>query len=82
MFFSLKVKTLIPINWDRQQLTMIEVEGTIIGFEFSKKYDLSLLPTSGREFDHCQASTDLQVSMPTSGDRRVSTSFYNKQKSL
>jgi hypothetical protein len=53
MFFSLKAKNLIPINRDRQRSTMIEVEGTIIAFEFSKKYDLSLLPTSGHEFDRC-----------------------------
>jgi hypothetical protein len=66
MFFSLEVKNLIPSNGDRQQSTMIEVGGTIINFEFSKKYDLSLLPIEGRKFDRCRASMDLQVSIPTS----------------
>jgi len=31
--------------------TMIAVEGTIFAFVIPKKYDLSLLPTSGRVFD-------------------------------
>ncbi len=38
-------------NRDRQRSTMIEVEGTIFSLDFSKKYDLSLLPTSGCVFD-------------------------------
>jgi hypothetical protein len=46
---------------------MIEVEGLIVAFDFSKKYNLSLRLTSGRVFDRCPALTDLQVTMPTSG---------------
>jgi hypothetical protein len=37
MFLSLKVRNLIPKNWDPQQSTMIQVEGTIVSFGFSKK---------------------------------------------
>jgi hypothetical protein len=33
----------------------IEVEGTIFDFDFSKKYDLSLLLVEGWEFDQCRA---------------------------
>jgi hypothetical protein len=34
---------------------MIAVEGTIFAFVIPKKYDLSLLPISGRVFDSCRA---------------------------
>jgi hypothetical protein len=34
---------------------MIEVEGTIFAFEFSKKYDISLLSIKCRVLDRCQA---------------------------
>jgi hypothetical protein len=50
MFLTLKVFKSLR-HQDRQQLTTIAVEGTIFAFGFSKKYNLSLLPTSGRGFD-------------------------------
>jgi len=62
---------------------MIAIEGTIFAFGSSKKYDLSLLPTSGRVFDHCRvfdlfASVDAHLgslplpSAPTTGGPRTS----------
>jgi hypothetical protein len=36
-------------------MTTIAVEGTIFAFGFSKQYDLSLLPTTGRVFDRRRA---------------------------
>jgi hypothetical protein len=51
----LKVKNSIPRNRDRQRSKLIEVEGTIVAFEFSKKYDLSLLSIEGRVLDQCRA---------------------------
>ncbi len=64
--FSLKVWKSIPRDRDRQRSTMIEVEGTIVAFSLKKKIDLSLLSIECRILDRCRASTDLQVSMPTS----------------
>ncbi len=55
MFFSLKVKNSIPRNRDRQRSTKIAVEGTIFAFDFSKKYDLSLLSIGCRVLDRCRA---------------------------
>jgi hypothetical protein len=84
--FTLKVQKAIPKHPNQQQSTMIEVEGMILAFAFSKKYNLSLLPTSGCVFDRCRASTDLQVLMPTSGKNwsgkywATGTQFEKKQE--
>jgi hypothetical protein len=55
MFFSLKVKNLIPRNRDRQQSTKITADGKTFAFGFSKKYDLSLLSFECRVLDQCRA---------------------------
>jgi hypothetical protein len=57
---------------------MIEVEGTIFAFEFSKKYDLSLLSIEGRVLDRCRAfdrlaSVDAQL---CTGVRRQGSIFF------
>jgi hypothetical protein len=77
MFCSLKVKNLIPRNRDRHLSTMIEVEGTISLPSVKKKIDLSLLLIECRILDRCRASTDLQVSMPTSGKKIFAKLFKN-----
>jgi hypothetical protein len=56
----------VKVQRDRQRLTTIVVEVTILAYRFSKKCDLLLLLTSGRESIAVEHSTDLQVSMPTS----------------
>jgi hypothetical protein len=54
VFYSESVKVILQ-HQDRQRLTTIMVEGTIFAFGFSKKYNLSLLPTSGPVFNRCGA---------------------------
>jgi hypothetical protein len=77
MFCSLKVNNLIPRNRDRQLSTMTEVEGTIVAFSLKKKLYLSLLLIECQILDRCRASTDLQVSMPTSGKKIFAKLFKN-----
>ncbi len=67
IFFSLKVKNLIPRNWVCQRSKTIAVEGMIFAFCFSKKYDISLLFLSNVWYQiGVGHSTDLPVSMSAS----------------
>jgi hypothetical protein len=59
IFFSLKVKNLIPRNWVWHRSKTIKVEGTIFAFGFSKKYDISLLSIECRVLDRFQAFDQL-----------------------
>ncbi len=55
IFFSLNVKNSIPRNRVRQPSKTIAVEGPILAFGFSKKYDISLLSIECRILDRCRA---------------------------
>jgi hypothetical protein len=76
IFFSLKVKNLIPRNQVRQRSKTIAVEGMIFVFGFSKKYGISLLSIECRVLDWCRAFDRLaDLSMPTSAIKGPPTAY-------